>query len=180
MRATAIRSASSRLSGHGAQHQLSVLAQMGERHAARLLVQHGARLARPRGRRQRRAQARRARGRRLGARKLPTRKAPVMFVPEIARGLIGHFLGAIRGGASTGARRSCSMPPASRCSRSGCRSSERPHCARHWRAPVRSRRRRDARSRADRDGVLQGYMLGSYSARKLGLQATGNAGGRTT
>jgi PmbA protein len=28
-----------------------------------------------------------------------------------------------------------------------------------------------------RDGVLQGYMLSSYSARKLGMQTTGNAGG---
>ena len=27
------------------------------------------------------------------------------------------------------------------------------------------------------DGVLQGYVLGSYSARKLGLRTTGNAGG---
>jgi PmbA protein len=26
-------------------------------------------------------------------------------------------------------------------------------------------------------GVLQGYMLASYSARKLGMQSTGNAGG---
>ena len=28
-----------------------------------------------------------------------------------------------------------------------------------------------------RDGVLQGYFLGSYSARKLGMASTGNAGG---
>ena len=28
-----------------------------------------------------------------------------------------------------------------------------------------------------KDGVLQGYFLGSYSARKLGLRSTGNAGG---
>ncbi|MDH4314991.1 MAG: metallopeptidase TldD-related protein, partial [Gammaproteobacteria bacterium] len=27
------------------------------------------------------------------------------------------------------------------------------------------------------DGVLQGYVLGSYSARRLGLESTGNAGG---
>ncbi len=31
--------------------------------------------------------------RRLGARKLPTRRAPVLFAPELARGLIGHFVG---------------------------------------------------------------------------------------
>jgi PmbA protein len=28
-----------------------------------------------------------------------------------------------------------------------------------------------------RDGIVQGYFLGSYSARKLGMQTTGNAGG---
>ena len=36
--------------------------------------------------------------RRLNARKISTTTAPVLFVPELARGLIGHFLGAIRGG----------------------------------------------------------------------------------
>src|SRR5690606_41370253 len=35
--------------------------------------------------------------RRLNARKLATTTAPVLFVPEIARGLFGQFLGAIRG-----------------------------------------------------------------------------------
>ena len=35
---------------------------------------------------------------RLGARRLPTGKAPVLFAPEVARGFIGHFIGAIRGG----------------------------------------------------------------------------------
>jgi PmbA protein len=35
---------------------------------------------------------------RLGARRLATRSVPVLFVPEMARGLIGHFLGAISGG----------------------------------------------------------------------------------
>src|ERR1700682_3353377 len=34
---------------------------------------------------------------RLGPRKLSTRRAPVLFVPEIARGLIGHFVAAVRG-----------------------------------------------------------------------------------
>ena len=36
--------------------------------------------------------------RRLGARKLATMKAPVLYSPDVARGLIGHFVGAIRGG----------------------------------------------------------------------------------
>ena len=36
--------------------------------------------------------------RRLGARKLATMKAPVLYSPDIARGLISHLIGAIRGG----------------------------------------------------------------------------------
>src|SRR4029453_5026421 len=36
--------------------------------------------------------------RRLNARKLATTSAPVLFVPELARGLFGHFIGAILGG----------------------------------------------------------------------------------
>ncbi len=67
-------------------------------HAARLLVLEFARLARP-------ARSAEAIGResarrtiaRLGPRKLSTRRAPVLFIPEMARGLIGHFVAAIRG-----------------------------------------------------------------------------------
>src|SRR5690606_39056443 len=36
---------------------------------------------------------------RLGARRLSTRTAPVVFVPEMARSLFGHLIGAISGGA---------------------------------------------------------------------------------
>ena len=85
----------------GTVHSLScvVLGADGERDGARLLVQ------RPRatGASSRDAESvGRASGeravRRLGARKLATMKVPVLFAPEVARGLIGHFLGAIRGG----------------------------------------------------------------------------------
>ena len=37
--------------------------------------------------------------RRLGARVIPTCEVPILFAPEVARGLVGHFLGAISGGA---------------------------------------------------------------------------------
>ena len=57
--------------------------------------------------------------RRLNARKLATTTAPVLFAPELARGLFGHFLGAIRGGSQyrkrvlSARRRRCSksFPP---------------------------------------------------------------------
>jgi PmbA protein len=51
-------------------------------------------------------------------------------------------------------------------------------CARARAAHVRRRRRAHARARASSmPGVLQGYFLSSYSARKLGLKTTGHAGG---
>ncbi len=115
---------------------------------------------------------------RLGAGKLPTRKAPILFAPDVARGLIGHFVSAIGGGAQY--RRSSFLldaagqqvfPPA-------ISLSERPHLqGALGSAPF------DGEGVATRDrdlvvnGVLSGYLLDAYSARKLGLKTTGNAGG---
>jgi len=116
--------------------------------------------------------------RRLGARRLATTRAPVLFVPELARGLIGHFVSAIRGGAQY--RRSSFLLDAAgqQVFPSFFAISERPHlrgalgsapfdgegCATHDRELVSQ-------------GVLEGYVLNSYAARKLGLRTTGNAGG---
>ena len=116
--------------------------------------------------------------RRLGATRIATTRAPVLFAPELARGLIGHFLGAIRGGSQY--RRSSFLLDAAgtQVLPSFVQLDERPHvpralgsapfdgegCATHDRALVR-------------DGVLDGYVLNTYAARKLGLKTTGNAGG---
>src|SRR3979490_2457497 len=115
---------------------------------------------------------------RLGPRRVRTRRAPVLFVPEIARGLIGHFVAAIRG--SSQYRQSSFLlncagqsvfPP-------GFSISERPHIPKAMAsAPF------DDEGVATRDrelvakGVLTGYILSSYSARTLGLPTSGNAGG---
>jgi len=115
---------------------------------------------------------------RLGARRLTTRKAPVLFAPEVARGLIGHFLAAIRGGAQyrkssflLGAAGQQVLPPF-------LQLDERPHIPRALAsAPFDTEGVRTRDRSLVRDGVLQGYVLGSYSARKLGLKTTGNAGG---
>ncbi len=115
---------------------------------------------------------------RLKARKLATQKAPVLFAPEVARGLIGHFLGAIRG--SSQYRKSSFLLGAAgqQVFPSFLELRERPHILKGLgSSPFDS----DGVSTRDRDlvrdGVLQGYVLGSYSARKLGLKTTGNAGG---
>ena len=116
--------------------------------------------------------------RRLGARRIATTRAPVLFVPELARSLVGHFIAAVRGGAQY--RKSSFLLDAA-----GTQVfpaffgiSERPHLKRGLgSAPF------DGECCATRDlelvagGVLEGYVLNTYAARKLGLRTTGNAGG---
>jgi PmbA protein len=115
---------------------------------------------------------------RLHARKLATRHAAVLFAPEMARGLFAHFLGAIRGSSQyrkssflLGAAGEAIFP-------SFLQMQERPHIRKGLASSpfddegVATRDRELVRA-----GVLQGYVLGSYSARKLGLKTTGNAGG---
>jgi len=115
---------------------------------------------------------------RLGARKIATQKARVLFAPEVARGFIGHFLGAVRG--SSQYRKSSFLLGASgqQVFPSFLELSERPHIPK---ALGSSPFDGEGVATRDRelvsDGVLQGYILGSYSARKLGLKTTGNAGG---
>jgi PmbA protein len=116
--------------------------------------------------------------RRLGAGKMATRKAPVLFAPELARGLIGHFVGAI-GGAAQYRRTSFLLDAVGRqVFPESISLIERPHLpGALGSAPF------DGEGVATRDrdlvtaGVLDGYLLDTYSARKLGLVTTGNAGG---
>jgi PmbA protein len=115
---------------------------------------------------------------RLGAVKLDTRTAPVLYPAQLARGLIGHLLGAISGGALY-RKASFLLDSLGTQVLADCVTiDERPHLPRGLAsAPwddegvaTRDRRLVDA-------GVLGGYVLGSYSARKLGMASTGNAGG---
>jgi PmbA protein len=115
---------------------------------------------------------------RLGPRRIRTRRAPVLFVPEIARGLIGHFVAAIRG--SSQYRQSSFLlnavgqqvfPP-------GFSIAERPHIPKAMgSAPFDDEGVATRDRELIADGILTGYILSSYSARKLGLETTGNAGG---
>ncbi|HEY7377417.1 MAG TPA: metalloprotease PmbA [Steroidobacteraceae bacterium] len=115
---------------------------------------------------------------RLGSRKLTTRRAPVVFTPEMARGLVGHFLTAIRGGSQY--RRSSFLLGAAgqQVFPAWLQISERPHIPKAIASSAFDNEGVATRDREIvRDGVLQGYVLSAYSARKLGLQTTGNAGG---
>lgn len=116
--------------------------------------------------------------RRLGARKIDTQNAPVIYEAGVARGVIQHFVSAVRG--SNLYRKASFLGDrlGERVMADHVRLHEQPHL-------------RGALASAAFDGegvatkprnlvsggVLQGYVLDSYSARKLGVQTTGNAGG---
>ena len=115
---------------------------------------------------------------RLDPREVRTGEYPVLFAAETARSLIGHLLGAVSGGALY--RRASflldhagkQVLPAS------IDIVERPHLRRgHRSSGFDSEGVATRDSDLVRDGILQRYILGSYSARKLGLQTTANAGG---
>ena len=115
---------------------------------------------------------------RLGARQISTRKAPVLFAADVARGFFGHMVSAVRG--SSQYRKSSFLLGAAgeQLLPGFVQMQERPHLQR---AMASSAFDSEGVATRDRDlvldGVLQGYVLSSYSARKLGLHTTGNAGG---
>jgi PmbA protein len=115
---------------------------------------------------------------RLGARQISTRKAPVLFAADVARGFFGHLVSAVRG--SSQYRKSSFLLGAAgeQVLPDFVQMQERPHLLRAMASsPFDSEGVATRDRELVRDGVLQGYVLGSYSARKLGLHTTGNAGG---
>jgi PmbA protein len=124
-----------------------------------------------------RTAAKRAIGR-LGASKIATTKAPVIFIPELARGFVGHAMGAITGGAQY--RRSSFLLDAAgeTIFPEFINVEERPHIPKGMASVPYDA---EGVGTWDRDivanGVLQAYILSSYSARRLGLETTANAGG---
>ncbi|MDX1459634.1 MAG: metalloprotease PmbA [Xanthomonadales bacterium] len=115
---------------------------------------------------------------RLGASQVPTGRMPVLFSPEIARGVLGHLVSAVSGGALY---RNTSF----------LKDAAGQHLFPEWltiaEMPMLPRAAGSAafdsegvatleRNLVD-EGVLTGYVLSSYSARRLGLETTGNAGG---
>ena len=116
--------------------------------------------------------------RRLGAKRLGTMEVPVLFEAPVAASLLGHFVGAVSGGSlyrqssflldSLGQQvfaplvQIHDLPDVRR----GLASS-----------PFDDEGVATLRRDVVKDGVVHGYFLGSYSARKLGMRSTGNAGG---
>ena len=116
--------------------------------------------------------------RRLGSTKLETRSSPVLFPARLARGLFGHLLAAISGGAQYRKTTFLLDSLDTQVFADLVSIHELPHLAKGLAsAPFDG----DGVATCDRSlvesGVLKGYVLGSYYARKLGMETTGNAGG---
>ena len=115
---------------------------------------------------------------RLEPRSLPTGEVPVLFAAETARSLIGHYLGAVSGGALYRKASFLLDSLGTRVFPDWFGIEERPFLPRGFRSAAFDAEGVATReSPLVRDGIVQRYLLGSYSARKLGLQTTANAGG---
>jgi PmbA protein len=116
--------------------------------------------------------------RRLNARKLKTCQVPVVFEAPIAAGLIASFVSAISGG---NLYRKTSFLLDSLGQQVFSPLVQIRELAHLPKALASSPFDNEGVATRDRDvvkdGVVQGYFLSSYSARKLGMQSTGNAGG---
>ncbi|SNS72064.1 microcin-processing peptidase 1. Unknown type peptidase. MEROPS family U62 [Noviherbaspirillum humi] len=115
---------------------------------------------------------------RLNGRKLDTRKCPVLFEAPLAAGLIGAFVQAVSGGALY--RKSSFLLDSlgKEVFAPHIRIAEDPHIVGGiGAAPFDDEGVKTLRRDVVKDGVLNGYFLSTYSARKLGMQTTGNAGG---
>jgi PmbA protein len=116
--------------------------------------------------------------RRLNARRLGTLECPVLFEAPEAADLVGFFVGAVSGGSLY--RKSSFLVDSlgKRVFAPQVSIREEPHIKRaRGSAPFDNEGVATAPRDVVRDGVVQGYFLGSYSARKLGMTTTGNAGG---
>lgn len=115
---------------------------------------------------------------RLNARKLDTRTCPVLFEAPLAAGLLGAFVQAVSGGALYRKSTFLLDTLGKQVFPSHVQIIEDPHLiGAVGSAPFDEEGVKTVRRKVIQDGVLQGYFLSSYSARKLGMQTTGNAGG---
>jgi len=115
---------------------------------------------------------------RLNARKLDTRKCPVLFEAPIAAGLLGAFVQAVSGGALY--RKSSFLLDSigKEVFAPHIQVVEDPHIVGGvGSSPFDEEGVKTQQRDVVKDGVVQGYFLSTYSARKLGMKTTGNAGG---
>ena len=115
---------------------------------------------------------------RLNPQKIKTCEVPVIYYNDVATGLIGHLAGAISGGALY--RKSSFLLDhlGKQVLPDWFEISERPHLLRQLASTAfDSEGVRTQNCEIITNGVLQTYLMTSYSARKMGLKSTGHAGG---
>jgi len=116
--------------------------------------------------------------RRLGSKRIKTAQVPVLFEASLASGLISHLISAISGG-SLYRKSSFLLDSLGKQVMSPFISiEEQPHLLKGLASsPFDNEGVATQQRTLVKNGVLNGYVLSSYSARKLGMQSTGNAGG---
>jgi len=116
--------------------------------------------------------------RRLGARPVPTAQVPVLFAAELAGSLFRHFTAAVSGGNLYRHSSFLQGSLGQKLFPDWLSIDERPHIPQALGSAAFDN---DGLATFDkalvRDGVLQSYLLGTYSGRKLGMPSTANAGG---
>ncbi|MDR0934064.1 MAG: metalloprotease PmbA, partial [Burkholderiaceae bacterium] len=115
---------------------------------------------------------------RLNARQVETQRCPVLFEAPLALGLMGAFVNAVSGGALY--RKSSFLVDSlgTQIFPGHISLLEDPRIiGASASAPFDDEGVRTARREVVRDGIVNGYFLSSYSARRLGMKTTGNAGG---
>jgi PmbA protein len=115
---------------------------------------------------------------RLKSRKIPTTQCPVLFESPLAAGLLGGFVQAVSGGAlyrkSTFLADSLGKPAFPK----HIDINEDPHLRKgKGSAPFDEEGVKTQARKVVAGGRVEGYFLSTYSARKLGMRTTGNAGG---
>ena len=115
---------------------------------------------------------------RLNPQKIATCEVPVIFDNEVATGLIGHLAGAISGGALYRKSSFLLDKLGTQVLPSWFEISERPHLLKQLASSAfDSEGVRTQNREIITDGILQTYLMTSYSGRKMGLPSTGHAGG---
>jgi PmbA protein len=115
---------------------------------------------------------------RLNARQLDTRKCAVLFEAPVAAGLLGAFVQAVSGGALYRKSTFLLDSMGREVFAPHIQVREDPHIiGAVGSSPFDEEGVKTQRRDVVRDGVVQGYFLSTYSARKLGMKTTGNAGG---
>lgn len=115
---------------------------------------------------------------RLNPQKIKTCEVPVIFYNDVATGLVGHLAGAISGGALYRKSSFLLDKLGTQILPSWFAISERPHLLRQLASSAFDSEGVITQDREIiTDGVLQTYLMTSYSARKMGLKTTGHAGG---